>query len=170
MSCVLFCLYNPKNDLGQFSVRAWGGGGWFVEHIEYKTFQNPSQSAVAKHRWMRKDHWRLFKDWKISKTQSQFKMLQLILQVFILCGWAAQILEGSPMAGADLQETQIVSQQITPEQLRSLQVITINIIIIISVLIIIMSGIDSFIFVSHIQLWIWQFQAVNHVWLGITVC
>jgi len=50
-------------------------------------------------------------------------MPKLIFQVLLLgSGWAIQILEGSPTAGVDLQENQIVSQHITPEQLRSLQV------------------------------------------------
>jgi len=50
-------------------------------------------------------------------------MPKLIFQILILgSGWAVQILEGSPTTGVDLQENQIVSQLVTPEQLRSLQV------------------------------------------------
>ena len=57
-------------------------------------------------------------------------MPKLIFQILILgSGWAVQILEGSPTTGVDLQENQIVSQHITPEQLRSLQVIIIIIIV-----------------------------------------
>merc|ERR1711963_1257136 len=57
--------------------------------------------------------------WK-SKT---VKMPKMVLQALVLVsGWAAQTLEGSPMAGLDLQENQIGAQQLTPEMLRSLQV------------------------------------------------
>ena len=74
----------------------------------------------------------------LTTSNYKIKMPKLIFQVLIVCsGWAFQILEGSPTAGVDLQENQIVSQHVTPEQLRSLQVI----IIIIIVLIMIMSNI-----------------------------
>merc|ERR1712241_424380 len=59
----------------------------------------------------------------LTTSNYKIKMPKLIFQVLIVCsGWAFQILEGSPKAGADLQENQIVSQHVTPEQLRSLQV------------------------------------------------
>ena len=52
-------------------------------------------------------------------------MIQLVVKVVVVCCFCAQILEGSPLTGGEYGENQII----TPEQLRSLQVIIIIIII-----------------------------------------
>ena len=129
---MLCCFYNTCTAvtpiLGQFHVRAdEGPGGSFVEHIEYKTLPSPAQSTVVELPWRRNN---LSGD-SNSKT---LKMPKMIFQVLILVsGWAVQTLEGSPTAGLDLQENfqenQIGTQHLTPELLRSLQVIIIIIIV-----------------------------------------
>ena len=58
-------------------------------------------------------------------------MIQLVVKVVVVCCFCAQILEGSPLTGGEHGENQII----TPEQLRSLQVIIIIIIIIILIMI-----------------------------------
>ena len=101
-------------------------------------------------------------------------MPKLILQVFLVCGWVAQILEGSPMTDGveiqeNLQENQIAPQHITPEQLRSLQVIIIiiiinliNIIIVSIIIIIILIGIR----VIHAKI---SHPGCRNLWLVIIV-
>ena len=92
-------------------------GQSFVEHIDYKTLLSPDQSAVFNHPWI---------GYCQKKSRYHLKMIQLVVKVVVVCCFCAQILEGSPLTGGEHGENQII----TPEQLRSLQVIIIIIILI----------------------------------------